>query len=465
MSQMRDAYTALNRFGFGARPGDIEHVLNSGGAQGWLRDQVRLGAVFAKDLDGQYRSSDDFLAEFQTTQLKKDQKLTQEIRKKQRQEFNDEMLARFDQATKSKVPFAERLVHFWSNHFTVSGQGKAIIVGMLGAYEREAIRPNVFRRFEDMLIAVETHPAMLIYLDNHQSVGPNSIAGRRRNRGLNENLAREIMELHTLGVNGGYTQRDVTELAKIITGWSIRGAKQDGKAGFRFQHNTHEPGQKFVLGNRYGTNMEHKSAQQRAFKGAQEGKAVLRDLARHPSTAKFIATKLARHFISDHPPESAIRALEKTFLETYGDLPSVYETLIGLPELWREDFPKYRPPLDYLINVVRSSGLDIKEDQRLRNQISQAVNMMDHRPFMALSPAGWGDTESDWLSPDSLMNRIDWTHNFANRFLQHHNDPLGFAKQTIGSVASSSELTVIAQAPSKRDGYALTLLSPYVMRR
>lgn len=464
MSAEEMAYTALNRFGFGAARGEVSDVLGSGGAVKWLENQIRIGRHGARTLKGNFASSGEILKAWQDVQSTKDQEKIGKVRKTQRDAFFDEALVRIDQAIASEYAFAERLVHFWSNHFTVSGQAKAIIVGMLGAYEREAIRPFVFSNFEDMLLAVETHPAMLIYLDNNQSIGPNSIGGKRRKRGLNENLAREILELHTLGVNGGYNQRDVTEFAKIITGWGISGAKQEGPRGFRFNLGAHEPGPKYLLGRQYGSPERPKDREQAEFLARQEGISALKDIARHPSTAKFIATKLARHFISDTPSEKAIKELTNSFIVSNGHLPSVYRTLIQLNEVWGMTLPKYKPPHDYLISAYRMLGLRLDNDGE-KNRMRQALVMMDHLPFMALSPAGWSDVEGDWLSPDSLMNRIDWAHALAGRVQRQFNDPESFAKETVGPALNSRELAAIKAAPSKADGIALTLLSPAAIRR
>ena len=210
-------------------------------------------------------------------------------------------------------------------------------------FEREAIRPNVLGKFSDMLLAVVAHPAMLNYLNNMTSFGPNSRMGKRRNRGLNENLAREILELHTLGVNGGYTQKDVIALAKIITGWTITPAKMGG-GGFQYIDVIHEPGTHILLGKSYPQN------------GQQQGIDALRDLAHHPSTARFIATKLARHFIADNPPDSTIKHLEKVFKKTDGDLKAMAETLIELPEIEKYPLSKIKTPYELIISTMRLLG-------------------------------------------------------------------------------------------------------------
>src|SRR5262245_1453812 len=246
-----------------------------------------------------------------------------------REAFVEEAAARFQHAAVTDAGFLERLVMFWSNHFCVSAN-KGPVRGIAGAYEREAIRPHVLGRFVDMLIAAEQHPAMLIYLDNAQSIGPNSKAGVNRGRGLNENLAREILELHTLGVGGGYTQEDVTNLARILTGWTVGNfANPRAEPGrFFFARARHEPGDWTVLGKRYPDD------------GQRTGEDVLRDLARHPSTARRVAGKLARHFVSENPPAALVEQLERTFLATRGNLRAVMEALIKSPEAWEASAAK-----------------------------------------------------------------------------------------------------------------------------
>jgi uncharacterized protein (DUF1800 family) len=244
--------------------------------------------------------------------------------------YRAQVLARTISAVLTQRPFAERLVHFWGNHFAISAD-KGIVLGLAGTLENEAIRPRVNGRFVDLLTAVEQHPAMIAFLDNQYSVGPNSRAARflemrntGRQLGINENLAREILELHTLGVNGGYTQTDVTTFAKVITGWSIGGGKGRLAGGvpgrFFFRENVHEPGAKSFLGKTY------------AEEGQAQGEAVLADLARHPATANFIATKLVRHFIADDPPPAAVARVAHAFTKSGGDLPQVYAALIEAPK-------------------------------------------------------------------------------------------------------------------------------------
>jgi uncharacterized protein (DUF1800 family) len=255
--------------------------------------------------------------------------------------FFAEAKAHYDAAITSEIGFAERLVWFWSNHFCVNADDTV----MAGAYEREAIRPHVLGRFVELLQAAEGHPAMLLYLTNTLSMGPNSIAGINRTKGLNENLAREILELHTLGVRTGYTQEDVTSFAKIITGWTIlpTDTNPDHGGEFLFHRRLHEPGPQTVIGKSYRDT------------GVEQGRAVLADLARHPATAKHIAAKLARHFVADDPPPALVARLEQRFNETEGDLWEVSKALVTAPESWSEERVKIRRPSEWLVSYLRAA--------------------------------------------------------------------------------------------------------------
>src|SRR5216683_136684 len=257
--------------------------------------------------------------------------------------YRAEALARLQRATIADCGFTERLVAFWSNHFCISANKGELARMWAGSFEREAIRPHVLGRFGDMLKAVEQHPAMLFFLDNQQSLGPDSRAGQNRKRGLNENLAREIMELHTLGVGGGYSQEDVTSLARIITGWTFAGRQgQLGAPGsFVFNANAHQPGAQRLLGNTYENN------------GVAQGEAALADIARHPSTAKFIATKFARHFVADDPPPALVARLQDTFTKTDGDLKALTLALVDSEEAWRAPLTKVRSPYEFLVAAGR----------------------------------------------------------------------------------------------------------------
>jgi uncharacterized protein (DUF1800 family) len=316
----------------------------------------------------------------------------------------------------SDRPYVERLVAFWSNHLCVSTGAKFIVAPLAGSYEREVIRTHVLGRFEDMVLASAKHPAMLVYLDNFQSIGPNSRgarAGQQRGngqrRGLNENYARELLELHTLGVNGGYTQQDVQELAKILTGWTVNGlggparvqrANQprrrgqlqrrdpEGRVEFTFQDLLHEPGSKTVLNERY------------TEAGIDEGERVIRALCRHPSTAQFVATKLVTHFVSDEPPAAAVERVARVFRSSDGDLKAVSRALVDEPDAWREDARKFRTPQDWFVAVMRALGTNDTgaNAPALLRQLRQPV-------WSPAAPKGFGDALTEWADPDSLLNR------------------------------------------------------------
>ncbi|MBM3504966.1 MAG: DUF1800 domain-containing protein [Alphaproteobacteria bacterium] len=346
----------------------------------------------------------------------------------------------------SPVPFRERLVHFWSNHFTVSSK-RFQIIAAAGAFEREVIRPRVTGSFTDLLLGSTKHPVMLAYLDNQQSFGPNSMAGQRRGVGLNENLAREILELHTLGVGGGYDQQDVIGLAKMITGWGIAQPAEGSPGGFVFRPQGHEPGAHAMLGKTY------------AAAGVAQGEAALRDLARHPATAVFVARKMARHFIADQPDDATIAKLARTFRDTEGDLRQMALALIATPELWDEPLSKFKTPNDLVISTFRAlGGIDPGDDALIG-----ALAIFDQFPFSAPSPAGWSDQAGDWLSPEALMRRIEWGQAVAQRIPV--NNPRALAEDLLGPMLGRETRETIAQAQSPAEGLALLFASPEFQRK
>jgi uncharacterized protein (DUF1800 family) len=364
--------------------------------------------------------------------------------------YRSEALARIRKAAEPGIGFAERLVLFWSNHFCVSVAKGPIGRATAGALEREAVRPHVFGRFADMLLAVEKHPAMLFYLDNRQSVGPNSRAGRNRRVGLNENLAREILELHTLGVHGGYSQADVTSLAKIITGWTFAGGEERiGPAGaFAFAANRHEPGEKALLGKVYGD------------EGVAQGEAALRDLARHPSTAQHVARKLARHFVSDErPPQPLIDRLARVFRDTEGDLAAVSRALVGHDDAWKGDLVKVRTPYEFLAAVARFAGPPGDFGQALG-----ALNALGQPLWAPPGPNGFPDAAAHWASPESMRARLDVSAAIARRLGDRFN-PSELADALFGRTLSAETAQAIRRAESKPQGMALLMMSPEFQRR
>ena len=437
---------AAARFGLGAKPGELAAIGRD--PRGWVDGQLQRNAPLPPAL-ANLPTSSQILAEVMEARANggavKIQKLARE---RLRSVYLDEAAARTQAAIDTDHPVVERLVQFWSNHFSISVYGKPLVLGIPGAYEREAIRPHVLGHFEDMLRAVVQHPAMLVYLDNWQSMGPDSIVGQRRNKGLNENLAREIMELHTLGVNGGYSQADVTNFAKVLTGWSITPLRAADPGHFHFAEQAHEPGAKQVLGRTYQEG------------GKQEGDAVLHDLAHHPSTARFIATKLARHFIADDPPPDAVERLARRFQETGGDLAAVTRALVAMPEAWPETPTKIKTPNELVISTFRALGGYPGEPLKL----VQSLTVLDQAPFGAPSPAGWPDKASDWIGPEATMKRIEWAHIVASR-VNREDSPLILAADVLGPTVSTETKFAVEHAASGPDALAYVLVSPEFQRR
>jgi uncharacterized protein (DUF1800 family) len=360
-----------------------------------------------------------------------------------------EFTARLERAVGTDQPFLERLVMFWSNHFCVSTAKGLRVRVLAGAFEREAIRPQVLGRFADMLKAVERHPAMLIYLDNSQSTGPNSRAGRERGRGLNENLAREILELHTLGVDGGYRQADVTNLARIITGWTVAGLNQSRvePGRYLFAQGRHEPGAWEVLGKRYEEG------------GALRGVAVLDDLARHPATARRIARKLATHFVGDDSPPALVARLETSFRDSDGDLAAVSRALATAPECWQQLARKIVPPYDFVVALMRGFQLDIEPAQALA--MAGALGQPLWRPP---SPKGWPDDDVAWMGPSAMRERLRIAHRLG-RAIDSASDPRAVAQDLFGEHLSHQAQEAIARAETREQGFALLVMSPEFQRR
>ena len=369
--------------------------------------------------------------------------------------------ARLDSALTTSSPFVERLVHFWANHFAISID-KLPVIGLAGLLEFEAIRPHVLGRFSDMLLAVEQHPAMLVFLDQAQSIGPESQAGMfaamrgRKQLGLNENLAREIMELHTLGVRTGYSQADVTEFARALTGWTVSGLGRGpaarligGSPGqFQFAALLHEPGARTIMGKRYDE------------EGEAQARAVLLDLAASPATAKHIATKLARHFAGDDPPPALVERLSKAYLASGGDLPTVYRTLIQSPEPWAPKPLKFKNPWEWTVSALRAVGsneLDPKMAAGVLRQLGQPT-------WQPGSPAGWDDIAASWAGPDALVRRVEVAQRIGAKAASTI-DARSLAEKLFPQSLSDATRTAIARAESPADGLALLLVSPEFVRR
>lgn len=457
-------YVAANRFGYGPRPGEIDVI--SKDPKAWLKDQLETIDQIPLAMQNLPASQTMLVKEGAWRQERRamarsadEQTLMDRQRNNRRESIRlsrEQLRTRLQVAIETEQPFAERLLRFWSNHFTVavSGGQKAVLRTIAVPYENEAIRSNLAADFTSMLMAVEQHPAMLIYLDNDNSIGPNSDIGRRRDRGLNENLAREILELHTLSVKGGYTQTDVTSLAKMITGWTVtwqrsnrpRAANQNpGK--FRFTQPMHEPGTHVLMGKNYKGN------------GVRQGENALKFLAQHPATARHVATKLVTHFVADEPPLAAIARIENVFIESGGSLPAIHEALVDLDEAWQPQFKKLKTPEEYIVSIARAMSTNSSDGRDLRayNSMSQALTGFNQVPFTANSPAGWPDDADHWGSPDALLKRIEW----ANEIAEHSSNRLNPLDLYAAIMPENEQLKLaITRAESRNQGLALLFASP-----
>ncbi len=495
---MSDAAIALNRFGLGARPGEAVPAR----PKAWLLDQFSsyqarpaalseapTSAAVAADLaeyQGQRRAmrlagtvapktaAEPAMAGGSPKPIDDGvDDAAKQARRFARREARDDygalVGARTIAALTGPAPFIERMVHFWANHFAVSAD-KLTVVGLAGTLEMEAIRPHVLGTFADMLNAVERHPAMLLYLDQAVSVGPGSPLGQRvtqraaqngmtRKVGLNENLAREILELHTLGVRTGYSQSDVTEFARALTGWTVSGlgrgpgARAAGTASgqpgdFVFVPAIHEPGTRTIIGRTYPA------------EGEAQAQAVLTDIAIHPATATHIATKLARHFAGDTPPPAMVARVSAAFLASKGDLPTVYRAIIESPEAWVEAPVKFKNPWEWSISSLRALGTTQIQPLAmvgLMNQLGQPV-------WKPGQPVGYDDIAASWAGPDALLRRVEAAERFAMR-AGGTIDARALAPQLFPASLSATTAQAIARAESPGQGLALLLVAPEMMRR
>lgn len=452
------AAIATNRFGLGAAPGELETAAQ--GEREWLLQQMTplLFSTSRPDAALALQLIKDSKALAKKKQSEKNDQTKTEIKKSS--EFGEMLKPNYVRNTtvadtvqhgvSAENSLSWRLLDFFSNHFSVSAQGRPMSY-LAPTLERDAIAPHLYGQFEDLLVAVSTHPAMLVYLNNEQSIGPNSPEGKRRkNRGLNENLAREILELHTLGVKGGYTQDDVIELAKAITGWSVIKPGKDrdkSKSGFIFRANNHEPGTRSLLGKKYPP------------QGLEQGTAILRDLAKHPATASFLSYKLARHFVADVPPPSLVETLRKTWLKTGGNIRAVVSAMITDDASWHEQAQKYKTPREFFISAARAT----KPDGITDRYVVYSLRELGQSPFSAGSPAGFSDISAGWDGADALYARLQWSSQFAKRLRVE--DAVAVADSALGDSVSNATRTAIRRAESRTQALAILLMSPEFLRR
>jgi uncharacterized protein (DUF1800 family) len=476
------AALALHRFGFGPRPGGIAAMASD--PRGAVLAELKTGAGQISNPDlmtsGEAaRAAFDFRQERkaarlmqrseaqeslkdtakspQSGEMAKNDKTEKDMAKPEaskqqpgvpQQIYLEEAKARYDAALGADIGFVERLIWFWSNHFCISAD-KGPTRPLCGAYEREAIRPYVLGKFSDMLVAVESHPAMLLYLDNARSIGPSSVAGMRQDKGLNENLAREILELHTLGVRTVYNQNDVTNFAKIITGWTIVPPKRDSVHGGEFQFNPrmHEPYDQTVIGKTYPD------------RGFEQGHAVLEDIARHPATAKHIAGKLARHFIADDPPPALVDKLAMRFLDSHGDLMEVTKTLVTAPEAWSASRTKLKKPGEWAMAAMRANGMAIQDVRRVVN----TQNLLGEPLWRPPAPKGFSDDSVAWL--DGMAQRLDIANQIGRIVGNKGQEPDEMVDIALGPLASRDTREAVKRAESRPQALALLLMAPEFQRR
>lgn len=347
--------------------------------------------------------------------------------------------------------FFERLVNYWANHFTVSVRRPPLWL-MAPLFEVQAIRPHVAGRFDAMLLAVAQHPAMLDYLDQNQSIGPNSLAGRRRSKGLNENFARELLELHLLGTDGGYTQQDVTELARLLTGFTF-----DTETGqFVFNPRFAEPGAKRVMGRVY------------TGEGPQAALQCLTDLSRLPQAATHICTRLARHFIADDPSARSIAKLADSFRRHDGQLLAVYETLLGLDETWARFGEKVKTPIDLVVSLLRTQAVPTEmtnPQSKINSWQVAALNNLSQPLWQAPGPDGWPEEAGHWITAQGLTARVTLASNMGRMLARSTAEPLAFAEMALGSALDADLGFVIKNAPERWQGFSALIASPAFNRR
>lgn len=480
-------YLAMNRFGLGAGPGDA----SVGDPVRWLETQIDsfdAAPPALAALPGRAELAEAVVAYLDIArgvrQIRRDAETDglprmgnpenpevaaalaerRDGRRSIRELYIDAVNARTLAALTSATPFIERWTHFWANHFAVSID-KLVVAPFAGDHEFRAVRPHVLGSFAGLLRAAVTHPAMLLFLDQAQSIGPDSMVAQRigargtgRQIGLNENLAREILELHTLGVRSGYSQTDVTELARALTGITIAGLARGPAARLMppgaepgepvFVAAIHQPGSRTILGQSYRQD------------GVRQSEAILDALAVHPFTARHIATKLARHFAADDPPPALITRLERNFLETGGNLAALARTLIASPEAWQTSAPKFKSPWDWMVSGFRAFGI---RELPNRMGIVGLLDQLGQPAWRPGSPAGYGDDNATWAGPQALTDRVDVAERLAGRMGTL--DPRAIAATALADAIDPATSSAIARADSPAQGLALTLLTPAFLRR
>ena len=450
------ATVAAVRFGYGfhpdqAPPNDAAGLLAELAAPG--ENEPKISGLSAEARAKLFRQFIDIRKARKT-----DKSLTPDLKKAAaaiRKQFIADAAARIRAPIVSERGFFERLAWFWADHFTVNGKNNR---GKLLAarFEAEAIRPHITGSFADMLRAASTHPAMISFLDQFQSVGPESPQGKRRGKGLNENLAREIIELHTLGVGASYSQTDVRQFAELLTGLSLN----QRRAEANFKPQMAEPGAETVLGKSYGDDGPAELA---------DIHQALDDLARHPETGFHIARKLAVHFIADDPSQALVNHLADAFNRSGGRLMRVYEALLEHPEAWTEPGAKVKQPFDYIVSSVRAAGLTEKEMKPLLRprgdrSMRLALSSLNQPVYEAPGPDGWPEEAPRWITAQGLAARLTWATTLG-RQIERRVDPRTFLATALGERASTETTFAATRAAERWEGIALVLASPEFNRR
>jgi len=375
-------------------------------------------------------------------------------RKMIRDTVRADRVAALARASFTEDGFRERLTLFWADHFTVVAK-RSFLNGMVSSYVSDFIRPHVTGRFADLLKAAVTSPMMIYYFDQASSFGPNSELGKRKNRGLNENLAREVIELHTLGVNGTYTQEDVRQLAELFTGMTA-----SLKRGFMYRWKQAEPGAETVLGQDYGGMKPRVS----------DIHEVLEDLAVHPDTARHIARKLAVHFVSDDPGDGLVSDIEQAFLDSGGDLTACYTAMLEHFDAWDSFGAKVRQPYEFVVATIRALGM-VPQDllamkqKDVRNIILGPMAAMGQNWEEPKGPDGWSEAAHAWINPQGMAGRIQWAMVAPRMLTPRLVDPRVFVETALGDTASDATRFAAAAAESRWEGVGLVLASPEFNRR
>lgn len=448
-----EAQIACHRFGLGAKPNEINQATQMGGKD-FLLNQLnryekspKLIAALAssnyiiKDIEDRRRSAKkSFKGDI--SKLKDAQK---KIKAHIRTSYIKAVLTRHKQATLTAESFNERLVYFWQNHFAISAE-KINVKALAASFENEAIRQHVMGNFSDMLVAVAKHPAMQIFLDNFKSIGPNSRIGKKRKKGLNENLAREILELHTLGVDNGYSQQDIIAFANMLTGWSV-GYKK--RIGFIFNKSAHEPKSANFMGKKY------------AQKNIGQAIAAMDFLAVHKNTAAYIAQKLTQHFAGNKNPKTTkdlTNKLTQSFIKTGGQLKPLYKILIHHSACWANEPLRFRTPNEWVIATTRAAQNFKLKPKALNNGLKN----MGQPPYFPGSPAGWPDQDKHWNSPSAFVQKWQHAKLLAKAISQ---TPKDYVIICLGENVDEHTVLAMRKAKTKHSALTLFLLSEQMQFR